>query len=112
MTSDTQHKNNLRHIATESQLKLETQQEIFRLLDDEALDISHVEQQILMMVSQEIDEDMEALGVPLDENDPELVAQREEFEQGMNEIQKEMEEDDVLIQEAFDYLNEQVEALA
>ncbi len=112
MSQHTEYKNTLRQVVAESQLQSETQQEIERLLQDETLNISFVEQQILMMVSREIDQDMEALGIPLDENDPELVAQRAEFEQGMDELQKEMEEDQALISDTFSYLNQQVTALA
>ena len=112
MSQHTEYKNTLRQVVAESQLTSETQQEIERLVQDENLDISFVEQQILMMVSNEIDQDMEALGIPLDENDPELVAQRLEFEKGMDELQKEMEEDDALIKSTFDYLNQQVAELA
>jgi len=112
MSPETKHKNDLRKITAESQLKPETQQEIFRLLDDKSVHISIVEQQILLMVSQEIDQDMEELGIPLDENDPELVAQRLEFEQGMDEVAREIEEDQALIQETFTYLGQQTAALA
>jgi len=112
MSSETQHKNDLRKITAESQLSPETQQEILRLLDDKTLNISLVEQEILLLVSQEIDQDMEDLGIALDENDPELVAQRKEFEQGMDEVQKEMEEDQALTQETFKYLNQKTTALA
>lgn len=112
MSQNTEYKNTLRQVVAESQLTLETQQKIERLLQNEDLDISLVEQQILMMISNEIDRDLEEAGVPMDENDPELVSQRMEFEQGMDELQKEMEEDQVLIQDAFSYLNQQVETLA
>jgi hypothetical protein len=111
MSQNTEYKNTLRQVVAESELNLETRQEIERLLQDESLNISFVEQQVLMMVSQEIDQDMDDLGIPLDENDPELVAQRAEFEQGMDELQKEMEEDQVLISETFNYLGQQVTAL-
>lgn len=107
----TKQRNDLGTIIAESQLLPETKKAIDALLQDKTLHEAVIEQKILLLVSAEIDQDMTAAGVSLDENDPDLMQAQQEYDESMQLLEKEVEEDAQLIEQAYQHLRQQTEAV-
>ncbi len=91
----------------ESPFHFDTKKKCLALLTDETRNFSEVKQEILLIMSEEMDTDMKDLGVVLDENDPEIVAAEKKFVEDIKRVEGELQEDMKLVEDVLDNLIQQ-----
>lgn len=99
----------LKEIIEESVLTGETKEKAFQLLSNKKKKINEIKQEVMLLISTEIDGDIEQIDDAVGPTEEDLLEAEAEFEEELSAIETELEADLLLVEDNPDYSDEDIE---